>query len=38
LAIVAAGVSRRRFAVILTLSALAMCALSVASTSIAWTP
>jgi hypothetical protein len=37
-AIVAAGVSRQRFAVILTLSALTMCALSVASTSIAWTP
>ena len=37
-AIVAAGVSRQRFIVILTLSALAMCALSVASTSIAWTP
>ena len=37
-AIVAAGVSRQRFVVILTLSALAMCVLSVASTSIAWTP
>ncbi|NNN08188.1 MAG: hypothetical protein HKL85_03220 [Acidimicrobiaceae bacterium] len=37
-AIVAAGVTRRRFVAIWVLSALAMCALSVASTSIAWTP
>lgn len=37
-AIVAAGVTRQRFIVILALSALAMCVLSVASTSIVWTP
>ena len=37
-AIVAAGVSRQRFVVIVTLSAFAMCVLTVASTSIAWTP
>ena len=37
-AIVAAGVTRQRFAIILALSALSMCVLSVASTSIAWTP
>lgn len=37
-AIVAAGVSRQRFALIVTLSALAMCALSVASTTVTWTP
>lgn len=37
-AIVAAGVSRRRFYVIVTLSAIALCVLSVASTTIAWTP
>jgi hypothetical protein len=37
-AIVAAGVTRQRFIVIVTLSALAMCALTVASTTIAWTP
>jgi hypothetical protein len=35
---VAAGVSRRRFAVIMTLSALTMCVLTVASTTISWTP
>jgi len=37
-AIVAAGVSRQRFIVIVTLSAVAMCVLTVASTTIAWTP
>ena len=37
-AIVAAGVSRQRFLVIVTLSAIAMCVLTVASTTIAWTP
>jgi hypothetical protein len=37
-AMVAAGVSRRRFIVIVTLSAAAMCALTVASTTISWTP
>jgi hypothetical protein len=37
-AIVAAGVSRQRFVVIVSLSALAMCVLTVASTTIAWTP
>ncbi|MBW4029433.1 MAG: hypothetical protein HIU57_01985 [Acidobacteria bacterium] len=37
-AIVAAGVSRQRFYVIVTLSALALCVLTVASTTIAWTP
>lgn len=37
-AIVAAGVSRPRFYVIVTLSAIALCVLSVASTTIAWTP
>ena len=37
-AFAAAGVSRSRFYVIVTLSALALCALSVASTTIAWTP
>jgi hypothetical protein len=38
LAIVAAGVTRQRFAVIVTVSAIAMCVLTVASTTIAWTP
>jgi hypothetical protein len=37
-AIVAAGVSRRRFVVIAVLSALSMCALTVASTTLSWTP
>jgi uncharacterized membrane protein len=37
-AIAAAGVSRQRFVVILALSALTMCVLSVASTTVAWTP
>ena len=37
-AIVAAGVSRQRFFVIVTLSAIAMGVLTVASTTIAWTP
>ncbi len=37
-AIVAVGVSRQRFVVIVTLSALAMCVLAAASTTIAWTP
>ncbi len=37
-AFVAAGVSRRRFAVVMTLSALTMCVLTVASTTISWTP
>jgi hypothetical protein len=31
-------VSRRRFAVVMTLSALTMCVLTVASTTISWTP
>jgi hypothetical protein len=37
-AIVASRVSRERFVVIVTLSAFAMCALTVASTTISWTP
>lgn len=37
-AMVAAGVSRQRFVVIVSLSAIAMCVLTVASTTIAWTP
>ena len=37
-AVVAARVSRQRFVVIAILSALAMCALAVASTTISWTP
>ncbi len=37
-AIVAAGLSRRRYVATWVLSALAMCALSIASTSISWTP
>ena len=37
-AFAAAGVSRQRFYVIVALSAAALCVLSVASTSVAWTP
>ena len=37
-AIVAAGVTRQRFVIIVTLSTFAMCVLTVASTTISWTP
>ncbi|HEY5305018.1 MAG TPA: hypothetical protein VIJ86_13325 [Acidimicrobiales bacterium] len=37
-AVVAASVSRQRYLVIVILSAFAMCALTVASTTISWTP
>ncbi len=37
-AVVAASVSRQRYVVIVIVSAIAMCALTVASTTISWTP